>query len=229
MNDYWCIPSKEDADFVACMEDVLDVYELPYNPMRPVVCMDEKPYQLLGDAREPLPMRPGNDRKTDSEYVRKGTCSIFAFVEPLGGKHHVSVHEHRTAIDLALEIQYLADEMYPDAEKIILVMDNLNTHKPASLYKAFPPAEARRIIKRLEIHYTPKHGSWLDMAEIELNVMSRQCLDRRIETIDLLRTELSAWETERNQNNSKIQWHFQSGNAREKLISLYPKIISITP
>ena len=229
MNDYWCIPSKEDADFVACMEDVLDVYELPYNPMRPVVCMDEKPYQLLGDAREPLPMRPGNDRKTDSEYVRKGTCSIFAFVEPLGGKHHASVHEHRTAIDWALEIRYLADEMYPDAEKIILVMDNLNTHKPASLYKAFPPAEARRIIKRLEIHYTPKHGSWLDMAEIELNVMSRQCLDRRIETIDLLRTELSAWETERNQNNSKIQWHFQSGNAREKLISLYPKIISITP
>ena len=229
MNDYWCIPSKEDADFVACMEDVLDVYELPYNPMRPVVCMDEKPYQLLGDAREPLPMRPGNDRKTDSEYVRNGTCSIFAFVEPLGGKHHVSVHEHRTAIDWALEIRYLTDEMYPDAEKIILVMDNLNTHKPASLYKIFPPAEARRIIKRLEIHYTPKHGSWLDMAEIELNVMTRQCLARRIETIDLLRTELSAWEAERNQNKAKIQWHFQSGNAREKLISLYPKIISTTP
>lgn len=229
MNDYWCIPSKEDADFAACMEDVLDVYELPYNPMRPVVCMDEKPYQLLGDAREPLPMRPGNDRKTDSEYVRNGTCSIFAFVEPLGGKHHVSVHEHRTAIDWALEIRYLTDEMYRDAEKIILVMDNLNTHKPASLYKAFPPAEARRIIKRLEIHYTPKHGSWLDMAEIELNVMTRQCLARRIETIDLLRTELSAWEAERNQNKAKIQWHFQSGNAREKLISLYPKIISTTP
>ena len=229
MNNYWCIPSKEDADFVACMEDVLDVYELPYNPVRPVVCMDEKPYQLLGDAREPLPMRPGNDRKTDSEYVRNGTCSIFAFVEPLGGKHHVSVHEHRTAIDWALEIRYLTDEMYPDAEKIILVMDNLNTHKPASLYKVFPPAEARRIIKRLEIHYTPKHGSWLDMAEIELNVMTRQCLARRIETIDLLRTELSAWEAERNQNKAKIQWHFQSGNAREKLISLYPKIISTTP
>lgn len=228
MNDYWCIPSKEDADFVACMEDVLDVYELPYNPMRPVVCMDEKPYQLLGDVRESLPMRPGNDRKTDSEYVRNGTCSIFAFVEPLGGKHHVSVHEHRTAIDWALEIRYLTDEMYPDAEKIILVMDNLNTHKPASLYKAFPPAEARRIIKRLEIHYTPKHGSWLDMAEIELNVMTRQCLGRRIETIDLLRIELSAWEAERNQNKSKIQWHFQSGDAREKLISLYPTIISTT-
>ena len=228
MNDYWCIPSKEDAEFVACMEDVLDVYELPYDPIRPVVCMDEKPYQLLGDARQPLLMRPGDDRKTDSEYVRNGTCSIFAFVEPLGGRHHVSVHEHRTANDWAMEIKYLSDKMYPNAEKIILVMDNLNTHKPASLYKTFPPAEARRIIKRLEIHYTPKHGSWLDMAEIELNVMTRQCLSRRIETIGLLRKELAAWETERNQNRAKIQWHFQTGNAREKLISLYPTLISAT-
>ena len=228
MNDYWCIPPKEDAEFVACMEDVLDVYELPYDPVRPVVCMDEKPYQLLGDAREPLSMRPGDDRKTDSEYVRNGTCSIFAFVEPLGGKRHVSVHEHRTAIDWALEIQYLSDVMYPDAEKIILVMDNLNTHKPASLYKAFEPTQARRIIKRLEIHYTPKHGSWLDMAEIELNVMTRQCLSLRIETIDLLRNELAAWETERNHTNAKIQWHFQTGDAREKLISLYPTVITTT-
>ena len=228
MNDYWCIPPKEDAEFVACMEDVLDIYELPYNPVRPVVCMDEKPYQLLGDAREPLPMRPGDDRKTDSEYVRNGTCSIFAFVEPLSGKHHASVHEHRTAIDWALEIQYLSDVMYPDAEKIILVMDNLNTHKPASLYKAFTPVEARRIIKRLEIHYTPKHGSWLDMAEIELNVMTRQCLSRRIETIGQLRNELAAWETERNHTNAKIQWHFQTGDAREKLISLYPTVITTT-
>lgn len=208
------------------MEDVLDVYELPYNPMRPVVCMDEKPYQLLGDTREPLPMRPGDDRKIDSEYKRNGTCSIFAFVEPLGGKHHVSVHEHRTAIDWAYEIRYLSEVMYPDAEKIILVMDNLNTHKPASLYKAFPPAQARQIIKRLEIHYTPKHGSWLDMAEIELNVMTRQCLARRIEDINLLRSELSAWETERNNDKAKIQWHFQTGDAREKLISLYPAYIT---
>ena len=228
MNDYWCIPSKEDADFVACMEDVLDVYELPYDPARPVVCMDEKPYQLLGDAREPLPMRPGDDLKTDSEYKRNGTCSIFAFVEPLGGKHHVSVHEHRTAIDWAQEIKYLSDVMFPDAEKIILVMDNLNTHKAASLYKAFPPAEARRIIKRLEIHYTPKHGSWLNMAEIELNVMTRQCLSRRIDTITRLKNELSAWETERNRDEAKIRWHFQTGDAREKLISLYPIISSVT-
>lgn len=228
MNDYWCISSKEDVEFVACMEDVLDVYELPYNPMRPVVCMDEKPYQLLEDARKPLPMRLGNNQKIDFEYKRNGTCSIFAFVEPLGGKHHIRVHEHRTAIDWANEIKYLSDEMFPDAEKIILVMDNLNTHKASSLYKAFPPTEARRIIKRLEIHYTPKHGSWLNMAEIELNVMTRQCLSRRIDTIDRLKRELCAWERERNQDTAKIQWHFQTGDAREKLISLYPVIPSAT-
>ena len=210
------------------MEDVLDVYELPYDPMYTVVCMDEKPYQLLDDVRQPLPVRPGDNQKTDSEYKRNGTCSIFAFVEPLGGRHHVSVHEHRTAIDWAMGIKYLSDEMFPDAKKIILVMDNLNTHKAASLYKAFPPSEARRIIKRLEIHYTPKHGSWLDMAEIELNVMTRQCLSRRISTLDKLKCELSAWEMERNRDTAKIQWHFQTGDAREKLISLYPTLSSVT-
>ena len=210
------------------MEDVLDVYELPYDPMYPVVCMDEKPYQLLDDVRQPLPVRPGDNQKTDSEYKRNGTCSIFAFVEPLGGRHHVSVHEHRTAIDWAMGIKYLSDEMFPDAKKIILVMDNLNTHKAASLYKAFPPSEARRIIKRLEIHYTPKHGSWLDMAEIELNVMTRQYLSRRISTLDKLKCELSAWEMERNRDTAKIQWHFQTGDAREKLISLYPTLSSVT-
>ncbi len=204
------------------MEDVLDVYELPYDPARPVVCMDEKPYQLLGDAREPLPMRPGDTQKIDSEYVRNGTCSIFAFIEPLGGKHHVSVREHRTATDWAEEIRYLAEEMYPDAEKIILVMDNLNTHKPASLYKAFPPEIARRILRRLEIHYTPKHGSWLDIAEIELNVMTRQCLDRRIDNITDLRSELEAWEYERNQHQATVNWQFRTADARIKLSSLYP-------
>lgn len=165
------------------MEDVLDVYELPYDKKRPVVCMDEKPYQLLGEAREPLPMIQGSDRKTDSEYVRNGTVSIFAFIEPLGGTHHVSVREHRTVLDWAEEIRYLTDVMYPDAEKIVLVMDNLNTHKPSSLYKRYPAEEARRILKRLEIHYTPKHGSWLDIAEIELHIMTRQCLSRRIAEI----------------------------------------------
>lgn len=187
MNNYWRIPSKEDADSVACMEDVLDVYELPYNPARPVVCMHETPYQLLGDVREPFPMYPDDDQKTDSEYKRNGTCNIFVFVEPLGGRHHVSAHEHRTA-DWAQEIKYLSDVRFPDAEKIILVMDNQNPHKAASLYNAFPPSEARRIIKRLEFHYAPKHGSWLD----------------------------------------KIWWHFQTGDAGEKLVSLYPVVLSVT-
>ena len=154
--------------------------------------MDEKPYQLLVESREPLPMIPRSDRKIDSEYVRNGTVSIFAFVEPLGGVHHVSVRGHRTAVDWAEEIKYLVDVMYPDAKKIILVMDNLNTHKPSSLYKRYSPEEARRIIKKLEIHYTPKHGSWLDVAEIELNVMTRQCLNRRISDIEQLRRGLSA-------------------------------------
>lgn len=206
------------------MEDVLDVYEMPYDPKRPVVCMDEKPYQLLADVRKALPMKPGSDQKIDHEYEREGTCSIFAFIEPLGGKHHVSVREHRTALDRAEEIKYLVDAMYPNVEKIILIMDNLNTHKVASLYKRYPVAEAHRIMKKLEIHYTPKHGSWLNMAEIELNVMTRQCLSRRIDNIDLLRKELSAWETKRNQKQSKIRWHFRTGDAREKLISLYPVI-----
>ena len=205
------------------MEDVLDVYELPYNPKIPVVCMDEKPYQLLGEERDSWAMRPGDNKKIDSEYVRNGTCSIFAFVEPLSGVHHVSVREHRTALDWAEEIRYLVDVMYPDAEKIILVMDNLNTHKPASLYKRFEPAEARRILRKLEIHYTPKHGSWLDIAEIELNVMTRQCLSRRIDSIETLKTELTAWERERNNLEAKVNWHFRTKDARVKLISLYPE------
>ena len=224
----WCIPAKEDPEFIACMEDILDVYELPYDEKHPVVCMDEKPYQLLGEVREPLPMVPGSDQKTDSEYVRNGTVSIFAFVEPLGGTHHVSVREHRTAVDWAEEIKYLVDDMYPDAEKIVLVMDNLNTHKPASLYKKYPPEEARRIIKKLEIHYTPKHGSWLDIAEIELNVMTRQCLARRIAEIGLLRRELSAWEVERNTLAAKVNWHFRTSDARIKLSSLYPVFTTAT-
>ena len=167
-------------------------------------------------------MIPGSDQKTDSEYVRNGTVSIFAFVEPLGGVHHVSVREHRTATDWAEEIRYLVDNMYPDAEKILLVMDNLNTHKPSSLYKRYPAEEARRIIKKLEIHYTPKHGSWLDIAEIELNVMTRQCLSRRIAEIERLCSELSALETERNTLAAKVNWHFRTHDARIKLSSLYP-------
>ncbi len=205
------------------MEDILDIYEMPYDPAVPVVCMDEKPYQLLGEVREPLPVRPGDTQKIDSEYVRNGACSIFVFVEPLGGIRHVSVRERRTAVDWAEEIKYLVDTSCPDKQKIILVMDNLNTHAIASLYKTFPAQEARRIAKKLEIHYTPKHGSWLDIAEIELNVMTRQCLSRRIENIDLLRQELAAWECDRNEHTACIHWQFSTDNARSKLISLYPK------
>lgn len=208
------------------MEDVLDVYERPYDNCNPVVCMDEKPYQLLGDARESWAMRPGDNKKVDSEYVRKGTCSIFAFTEPLGGKRHISVREQRTALDWAEEIKTMVDEWYPDVEKITLVMDNLNTHRISSLYKRFAPAEARRIIKKLDIHYTPKHGSWLNIAEIELNVMTRQCLSRRIEDIGTLRTELAIWESERNEADSKVSWQFQTKDARIKLESLYPKVIN---
>jgi len=200
------------------------VYERPYNPDIPVVCMDEKPYQLLGEARESWAMRPGDDRKIDSEYAREGTCSIFAFIEPLGGKHHTSVREHRTAIDWAEEIRYMVDVMYHDKERICLVMDNLNTHRPSSLYKSFPPEEARRILKKLEIHYTPKHGSWLDIAEIELNAMTRQCLSRRIPTIEKLKEELKSWEEKRNAKSAKVNWQFRTTDARVKLKSLYPDL-----
>lgn len=206
------------------MEDVLDVYELPYNPAVPVICMDEKPYQLLGEVRDSWAMRPGDDKKVDSEYTRNGTCSIFAFIEPLGGMHHISVREHRTAKDWAEEIKYVSDVIYPDADKIILVMDNLNTHSPGSLYKAFPAEEARRIIKRFEIHYTPKHGSWLDIAEIELNVMTRQCLSRRIDSLENLQKELSAWKNERNSSQANVNWQFKTKDARIKLASLYPDL-----
>ena len=206
------------------MEDILDVYEMPYDPSVPVVCMDEKPHQLLGEARGALPMRPGDLQKIDSEYKRNGTASIFVFIEPLGGIRHVSVREHRTAKDWAEEIRYLTDVTYPDKEKIILVMDNLNTHAIASLYKTFPAAEARRIARKLEIHYTPKHGSWLNIAEIEINVMTRQCLSRRIADIEKLRPELQAWENDRNNAEARINWQFTTDNARIKLTSLYPKI-----
>ena len=204
------------------MEDVLDVYERPYDPARPVVCMDEKPYQLLGEARESWAMRPGDDMKVDSEYARNGTCSIFAFVEPLGGRHHACALQRRTAADWAAQIKYLVDVMYPCDEKITLVMDNLNTHAPSSLYKAFAPAEANRIWKRLDVHYTPKHGSWLNIAEIELNVLTRQCLSRRIATLEVLQKEMLAWEKERNEIGSKVDWQFRTTDARTKLVSLYP-------
>lgn len=204
------------------MEDILDVYEMPYDPQLPVVCMDEKPYQLLEESREPLPMRPGDIKKIDSEYKRNGTCSIFVFTEPLAGWRHVMARSQRRAVDWAEEIKYLLDECYKDYEKVILVMDNLNVHAEASLYKRYSPQEARRLAKKLEIHYTPVHGSWLNIAEIELNAMTRQCLARRVGTLEELNQELEVWEQERNTACKTVNWHFQTEDAREKLVSLYP-------
>ena len=223
MNDYWCIPPKENAEFVAAMEDILDIYEKPYDPSLPVVCMDEKPYQCLGETREPLPMRPGDNQKTDSEYVREGTCSIFVFTEPLRGWRCSHVRKTRTSLDWAEEIKYLLTECYPDHQKILLVMDNLNTHAVGSLYKRYPAQEARSYARRLEIHYTPKHGSWLNIAEIELNVMTRQCLARRLDSISMVEQQLAAWEKTRNEECGKVTWQFTTPQARTKLISLYPK------
>lgn len=208
------------------MEDVLDIYEQPYDPGFPVVCMDEKPYQCLGEIREPLPMRPGDAFKIDSEYIREGTCSIFVFTEPLRGWRRCSVRKSRTAADWAEEIKYLLTICYPGSEKIILVMDNLNTHVISSLYKKYPAPEARSYAKKLDIHYTPKHGSWLNIAEIELNVMTRQCLARRLDSIGKVRQELVAWENMRNEECEKVVWHFTAADARNRLISLYPKFES---
>lgn len=224
LTDYWCIPPNEDAEFVAHMEDILDVYQLPYDPKYPVWCMDEKPYQLLDNSREPLPMRQGDVAKIDSEYVRNGTASVFCFMQPHTGRIEHSVEETRTAVDWAEKIQHLVDVIEPDAEKIILVMDNLNTHSIASLYKAFPPEEARRIAKKLEVHYTPKHGSWLDIAEIAINIMTRECLGRRIPNIDILRKELRSWNDDYNSDPSPVNWQFKTADSRIKLKKLYPDI-----
>jgi len=208
---------------VARMEDVLDVYARPRGLAVPVVCMDEKPYQLLAHARDPLPAAPGRDRKEDSEYVRHGTCSIFVWVEPLAGRRRVVAKRQRTRVDWAHEVDHLLTIDYPDAERVLLVMDNLNTHTIGSLYEAFEPAKARELAQRLEIHYTPKHGSWLNIAEIELSALTRQCLDRRIDDLDILNTELAAWQDATNADQRQIQWHFTTSDARTRLRHLYPE------
>ena len=220
------IPPEHNAAFVACMEDILDLYQQPYDPEYPVVCMDEKPYQLLGETRPAIPMKEGKVRREDGEYVRNGTCSIFLFTEALSGWRHTDPQEHRTMVDWAHQIQYLLDHEYPDCRKIRLVMDNLNTHKISSLYEAFPPETARRLAKRLEIHHTPKHGSWLNIAEIELSAMTKHCLDRRIDRISTLQEELSAWETDRNSIQKGVDWQFTTPDARSKLKRLYPQFKS---
>jgi hypothetical protein len=208
------------------MEDVLDLYQQPFDEAFPVICMDEKPYQLLDESRESIPMKPGKPQRQDGEYIRNGTCSIFIFTEPLAGWRHVTACDRRTRVDWANQIRELLEIYYPNTPKIRLVMDNLNTHSITSLYEAFPPEIARNLAKRLEIHYTPKHGSWLNIAEIELSVLSGQCLNRRIATIDSLRVELLAWEAARNKKQKGVDWQFTTDTARIKLKRLYPQIKS---
>jgi len=207
------------------MEDVLDVYTRPYDPRRPLVCMDETPKQLVGETRVPVPARRGRAARHDYEYVRNGVANVFMFFEPLAGRRRVKVTERRTRIEWAEGVRELVDQIHPQAEKVVLVMDQLNTHSAASLYEAFPPAEAKRIADKLEVHHTPKHGSWLNMAEIEFAVLGRQCLDRRIADVAQLQHETHAWETHRNNKGTKAEWRFTTANARIKLRRLYPLLV----
>lgn len=218
------IPPEQNADFVCAMEDVLEVYQRPYDPARPVVCLDETSKQLIGQIKQPIPVEPGHPAREDYEYVRNGTANLFMLSEPLAGKRQVKVTERRTAVDFAQVVKELVDVHYPHVEKIVLVMDNLNTHNTASFYETFAPQEARRLATKLEIHYTPKHGSWLNMAEIELGVMMRQCLKRRIPDMQELKHEVAAWVDARNQENAKVDWQFTVEGARTKLKHLYPSI-----
>jgi hypothetical protein len=220
----WCIPPEADCEFVAALEDVLEVYHRPKNPKRPVVCLDETSKQLIGEIRTPLPPRPGVPTRYDSEYVRNGTANLFMTFEPLVGWRQVEVTDSRCRRDWAWFVKDLVDGRYKQAEKVVLVMDQLNTHTAASLYEAFPPEEARLIAEKLEIHYTPKHGSWLNMAEIELSVLSRQCLDERMADKPTLKHETTAWVTKRNQNHCRVDWQFTTADARVKLKRLYPSV-----
>jgi len=210
------------ADFVWRMEQVLDLYAEAPDPRRPLVNFDEKPYQLLSHARPPLPVEPGQPERIDYEYKREGTCNLFLFLDRHRGWRHLDVTAQRTAVDFAHQMRWLVDEAYPQAEVIRVVLDNLNTHTPASLYQAFPPEEARRIAKRLEFHYTPKHASWLNMAEIEFSVLERQCLDRRLTSRDEVAQEVGAWEVDRNAAGATILWRFTTTDARTKLHRFYP-------
>lgn len=224
MKKCFCIPPEQNAAFVANMEDVLDVYHRPYDENCPVVCMDEKPYQLLDEYRQPIPMKPGDVKRYDSEYVRNGTCSIFIFAEPLKGWRKASVSKRRTRIDWAHHVAELLEVDYPNVPRVCLVMDNLNTHTISSLYEAFPAAKAHALARRLELHYTPKHGSWLNIAEIELSALTSQCLGRRIPGMEALAAELDAWNTGRNNTSVLVKWQFTTVDARVKLHRLYPNI-----
>jgi hypothetical protein len=220
------IPPLESSDFVAHMESVLDIYKCPYDKRFPVVCMDESPKQLIKQTRLPLARKPGQDAKEDYEYSRQGVVNIFMANEPLKGKRYVRIKSRKTKKDWAYFVRYIADRLYPKAEKIILIMDNLNTHKPSALYETFPPEEAKRIWDRFHFIYTPKHGSWLNMAEIELRVLMGQCLNRRIDKASVVRAEVTAWEKDRNNKKAQINWQFRTDDARIKLKRLYPTILT---
>jgi hypothetical protein len=206
------------------MEDVLEVYHRPYDPERPVVAIDEGGKQLVGDVRPPLPVRPGTPKRVDYEYTRNGMANLFVAFEPLRGRRRVAVTERKASADFAHFARRVLDEWYPDAERVLFVVDNLSTHAPAAFYEAFPPAEARRLVERIEWHYTPKHGSWLNVAELELSVLARQCLDRRIPDRGTLRREVAAWEADRNAAVVTVDWQFTTADARTKLKRLYPSI-----
>jgi hypothetical protein len=216
------IPPDASAAFVANMEDVLEVYQRPRDPLRPVVCLDETSKQLIIETRAPVEAKPGRKKREDYEYERNGVANLFMLFAPLEGWRHVEVTDRHTAVDYAHILKDLSDTRFPGAEKIVLMQDNLNTHKPASLYEAFPAAEARRLVERFEWHYTPKHGSWLDMAESELGVLASQCLDRRIPDKRKLTSEVAAWEDNRNRHHAKADWQFTTADARVKLKRLYP-------
>ena len=218
----WCIPTA-DAEFVAKMEDVLEVYQRPYDPLRPVVCIDETNKQLIEENR--VPCEPGHPEKVDSVYVRNGVADVFMIAEPLAGKRETVVTQTRTALDFAEILRYTSDTLYLQTEKIVLITDNLNTHSPVSLYKAFPPGEARRITERFEWHYTPKHGSWLDMAEIEIGIMSRQALGKPLSDLESFSRQVHTWTIKRNSESVKINWQFKTQDARIKLAKLYPAIV----
>ena len=220
----WCIPPKHNAAFVADMEQVLDVYQRPYDPRFPVICMDESNKQLIGDVQSPVPMQPGQAKREDCNYERHGTGNLFIAFEPACGQRHVTVTERRTQQDWASFIRAIVDEFYPTADRITLVCDQLNTHHLASLYETFAPDEAHRLARKLELVHTPKHGSWLNMAEIELSALVRQCLDRRLPDLKILTREVQAWQQRRNDEVVKVQWQFKTSDARTKLKHLYPKI-----
>jgi hypothetical protein len=218
------MPRQQDAEFVACMEDVLEVYHRPFDPTEPMVCLDETSKQMISETRPSIPMKPGQVKRIDPEYRRNGTASVFLMSVPLEGKRHVRVRQQRKREDFAAVVEELCDRLYPKARKIILVMDQLNTHSTASLYQAFKPHKARRLAEKLEIHYTPKHGSWLNIAEIELSVLSRQCLDDYFETPEQMADQIADWERSRNQSKAGIDWRFTTSDARIRLKRLYPSI-----